>query len=468
MSNSKNLYKNAHKEAVAIIKEAKKREKELRERELRELQNKDSDKEQDDDTIDEESYYDILGVGRNPTDAELKSRKRELTKQFHPDKLPLDKKEEGAERFKKINEAYAVLTDPEKKRIYDLHGIEGLHAKEAGFGGEGGDFDPTDLINKAFNKKYEDCIRVPPIQIRVSVSLEDLLTGKDGSHDIDRFTLCYVCGVTGFEDRTKHTCDTCRGKGYKMEPIEIVPGLTQPCQTPCLGCDGSGRDNKYTKCKKCSGNMVFREKVKMSYKIEPGMHTGDTIVLKYCGNELPLDLKIPCKRGDVIFIIDEMPHENFIRGVSYDGRVNPANILMEINLQLHESLCGFVKTFKYLDGTQVYIDNNTIIKDGDMKIINNQGLPYKGKTDVRGDLFVKFKIIYPTKITENNKIKLYEILTNKKYNAATIHKLPQNSVAANLKDIKEYLNTNYNPNEKNNKDNKKTINDPSNVQCQTQ
>jgi DnaJ-class molecular chaperone len=145
-----------------------------------------------------------------------------------------------------------------------------------------------------------------------------------------------------------------------------------------------------------------------------------------------------CRRGDVVFIVNEIPHNTFKRGVVYDGKMNPANIAIEINLQLHEALCGFVKIFKYLDDTDIYIDNYDVIKDGDVKIIRSKGLPYKNKSYLSGDLFVKFKVAYPENINENAKSKFYEWLTNKKYNSAAIHKLPNDILPVNLEDAKDY------------------------------
>ncbi|QKF93745.1 DnaJ chaperone protein [Fadolivirus algeromassiliense] len=392
----------------------------------------------------EESYYDILGVSKNATIEEIKLKRKELSKKYHPDKLPAEKREQGTERFKKITEAYEVLSDPEKRNIYDQHGKEGLKAHADGFNFNGGGFDPTEIFGDIFGKRKQQSVRVPPIQIRVNVTLEDVFTGKDFIQEIERFSVCNICDNTGFEDKGKHDCTVCKGSGFKMEMRQIGPGMIQQFQRPCNNCEGSGKDNKFPKCNKCNGKGLVEEKVKLSFKVEQGMCKGDIIEIKNEGHELPKDVPGLYRRGDVMFVVNEIPHETFKRGVVYDGKMNPANIAIEVELQLHEALCGFVRSFKYLDGTQMYIDNYDIVKDGDVKIIKNKGLPQKNRTYLSGDLFVKFKVTYPENIADNTKSKLFELLTGKKYNSSTVHKLPSDAYTVDMKDVKDYVpNDNY-------------------------
>src|SRR5438046_759399 len=146
------------------------------------------------------SYYEILGVGKTASDEELKKKKRELAIKYHPDRLPEDKKDWGTEMFKKVQEAYDVLSDPKKRKIYDKFGKEGL--QNGGMDPTMGGFNPEDLFPGIFKSKKNN--KIAPIKIRLDVSLENLYLGKEFDYEIERFTLCKNCDNTGFSDKQKH------------------------------------------------------------------------------------------------------------------------------------------------------------------------------------------------------------------------------------------------------------------------
>jgi DnaJ-class molecular chaperone len=378
----------------------------------------------------EESYYDILGVEKNATIAEIRKKRKELSIKYHPDKLPDDKKEFGTKMISKINEAYEVLSDPEKRSIYDEYGKEGLQNPNGGM-------DPHDILNKFFHQQERQ--HVPPIKIQIQVTLGEILTGKEGVHEIDRFTLCSACDNTGFTDKQRHLCPKCGGRGHEVGRRQLGPGMIQEFRKTCTVCQGSGSSqDPESKCKVCDGNAVSKEKYKIKYKIEPGVSSGDVIEIKNEGHEIPKEVKSKYRRGDVVLIITEIEHPIFKRNVIFNGKSNKANISINIDLELHESLCGFVKKFPYIDDTEICIDNYDVIKDGETKIIESKGLPYKGRPYKSGDLFVNFKVKYPEKITDQTKSKLYELLTGKKFNSSKIHKTPNNVYLADLKNTNEY------------------------------
>jgi DnaJ family protein A protein 2 len=167
-----------------------------------------------------------------------------------------------------------------------------------------------------------------------------------------------------------------------------------------------------------------------------GCHKGDHIIIKGEGNASPESNK----RGDIVVIVNELPHDLYKRGVVYKGTMNPANLLMEIELSLPESLCGFVKHFKFVNGEEIYISHNEFIKDGELKVMIGKGLPYKGRPYKFGELFIKFNVKYPENFDNDLSLKkkLYELLTGTTYDAKKIHKLPKNVTPVDLNELCDY------------------------------
>lgn len=417
----------------------------------------------------EESYYDILEISKNASFEEIKKKRKELSMKYHPDKLPEDKRKWGESMIKKVNEAYEVLSDPEKRELYDKFGKNFQQFGMGGMDGMGG-FNPEDIFGGLFSgrqkQQRQQRHHVEPIQIRIDVTLEDLFNGKVYTKEIERFTLCDNCDNTGFEDKQKHSCTNCNGNGNVMEMRKIGPGMLQQIRRQCDKCNGSGSyaDN-VKKCKKCNGHSVYKEKHTITINIEPGMCNGDCIEIVNEGHPFPKEIQSKQNkqtRGNVNCIINEIPHKVFKRGIVFNEQMNPANLSITIELELHEALCGFVKKFKHLDGSDVYIDNYDVIQDGNIKIIEHKGLPYRGNKFRSGNLFVKFKVTAPTKFSDTTRNKLYELLTGKKFNNSKVHKIPSENYPVELKSIENYHDSN-DFDENNNNDNNQE-----NVQCTTQ
>ncbi|ARF11718.1 DnaJ domain protein [Klosneuvirus KNV1] len=378
-----------------------------------------------------ESYYDILEVSKDATAVEIRKKKKQLSLKNHPDKLPPAKREWGEDRIKKINEAFEVLNDPEKRKIYDEFGKDGLKEKNHGPPG----FNPADFFPQMFARKQQQ--KNKPLQIHIDMTLEEIYTGKDYTKEIDRLSQCGDCNCTGFQDKKKHNCPSCQGKGMKIEIRQIGPGMMQQSQQVCFECYGSGNDKKASnKCKKCNGNGVFEESYTINFHMDAGCHKGDHIIIKGEGNASPEFNK----RGDIVIVVNEISHDIYKRGVVFKGTMNPANLLMEIEIELHESLCGFVRHFKYVSGEELYIDHNEYVKDGELKVMIGKGLPYKGKPYKFGELFIKFKVKYPETLDNDVQLKkkLYEALTGTTYDAKKIHKLPKNITPVDLNEMCDY------------------------------
>lgn len=222
-------------------------------------------------------YYDILEVKHTATETELKKAYRKLALKYHPDKNP----DEG-ERFKLISQAYEVLSNSEKRQVYDRYGEDGI--KEGGGGGGGGMHNPMDIFNMFFGggggsrereTKARDTIHNLP------VSLEQLYSGATRKMKLTRDVICKKCKGKGGDnpgDITK--CGTCNGRGVEIRRVQLAPGFIQTAQSRCSQCDGEGEIIK-NPCKSCNGHKkvgspysllsfnlyVFRVKKRRSSKL---------------------------------------------------------------------------------------------------------------------------------------------------------------------------------------------------------
>ncbi len=363
----------------------------------------------------EKSFYEILNVDKNASTKQIKDSWRKLVLVHHPDKLPEDKKAWGEEMIKEINEAYEVLSDPEKKKIYDQFGKEGLNNK----GGMPGGMDINDLFPGMFGMgpgmgRQQQKVKVPPVQVFEDCTLEELYKGKHVTTEVERYTSCVSCDNTGFSDKQPHTCTTCKGRGSVVQVIQIGPGMIQQAQRPCNSCHGSGNDGtgKHKKCDKCNGNKMCTEKHTVSFDIPPGLSDKDVIVIENEGNDFPAEHKTKGReRGKIHVIINEKEHELFKHGFVMRNQRNPANLAIFMKLTLAEALCGFKKEFQFLDGRMMYLEENDVIKDGEIRIVVGEGMPHKNSSYKKGNLVIKYEVEFPSNLTYETKEQLHQLLT---------------------------------------------------------
>jgi len=189
-----------------------------------------------------EDYYKLLGITRSAKAADIKKAYRKLAVQYHPDKHPND--EEKKAKFQEISNAYEVLSDEEKRRIYDQYGEEGL--KKGVRSGDG--FNPfEDIFSSMFTggggqrRKKDELPKANPMKIKLQVSLEDLYNGKDLEILQRRQVLCPHCRGTGAENSDDvSSCPDCGGTGVKVVTQKLGPGFVQRMQTTCDRCGGKG------------------------------------------------------------------------------------------------------------------------------------------------------------------------------------------------------------------------------------
>ena len=188
----------------------------------------------------EKDLYKILGVKRDATANDIKHKYRELSRKYHPDK---NKSKDAEEKYKEINEAYDVLHDNKKRRLYDRGGMDAVN--RAQHEGEGGGMDPFDIFSQFFggggnrNKRRN---QADDIKIKVRTTLKDLYMGKEYEFTYTRNAMCPHCrgsGADSYED--VENCKKCNGQGVIMETRQIGPGFIQQFQKECPKCGGKGK-----------------------------------------------------------------------------------------------------------------------------------------------------------------------------------------------------------------------------------
>lgn len=362
--------------------------------------------------VKETEYYDRLGVSPDATPENLKKAYRKLALKYHPDKNP-----EGAEKFKKISQAYEVLSDAKKRKLYDDGGEEAIQTGGAGHGFR----NPMDIFNMFFggggmpgeNDDDDDdggfssffggggggrrSKKPPPVDHRLSIGLEQLMIGGKRKLKLDRKRPCKACeGRGGRVNAATQTCPTCHGKGVKLSYQQMGPGMVE-MHSNCPNCSASGRviDPK-DRCTTCEGNRTITDTIIKEVPIERGLKDGARIVLVGEGDQDPGQ-----EAGDVVIVVAEKPHQTFKR--------KGLELYMEMKISLTEALCGLRRPIVTLDGrnlTVVYPAGTPLPPDKE-QVILGEGFPLFRNPYVRGDLFIKFSVEFPEKI-DNGFIKKFE------------------------------------------------------------
>ena len=343
-------------------------------------------------------YYDILGIKKNATESEIKKAFFNISKTHHPDKL----KEPDAEaKYKDITEAYAVLSDAEKREIYDKYGKDGLNNSNQGNSNNSG-VDVQDMFknmgmhfNMGGNRNEDN----ETVIVNYNATLEELYTGKNVSLDINRKCLCATCKGTGSKDCKNYVCVKCKGQKIEIQIIQMGP-MIQQIPRNCSLCKGTGTSGNFTKCDTCNGNKCITEKTTVKYTIPAGAVDRQTIILENAGNELPNDQKTKNKTHETVRVmIIEKAHTLYKRNFNIKGKSNSANILLQLELPLVEALTGFSRKIKFLDDSIISIKyNGNVLKPGDVLFIKNKGMPKQNTTDKFGDLYVHIDVKFPSKL----------------------------------------------------------------------
>lgn len=357
-------------------------------------------------------YYEILGVSRNATKEEIKQAYRRLAKKYHPDMNPNNRKE-AEEKFKEISEAYEVLVDDEKRRLYDLYGHEGVSQKfgPSGFTWEhfthadewrdifGESFDPFEFLKRFFEEEPIFDIWERPIKerkrkivggnikVKMKLTLEDIAEGKEKTFELERYEKCPECQGSGGKGKT--TCPICKGKG-EIQQIQRSAFSQIIKITTCHNCGGTGKVIKES-CKTCGGSGRIKKKKIFKIKIPKEIIENNYLILKgegHYGED---------GKGDVILEFEEIPHPLFLR--------KGLDLMVEVPIHYTTALIGGEIEVPTLKGNKK-IKINPGLQDGQIIRIKELGLRTYNSC---GDLLVKIKIFFPRSLSEEEKRLLEEL-----------------------------------------------------------
>ncbi len=364
-------------------------------------------------------YYEVLGVAKSAGDAEIKKAYRVLAKKYHPDMNPGDK--EAEKKFKEASEAYAILSDPDKRRQYDQFG----HAAFEGGGGGAGGFDFSgmdfgdifgdifgDFFGGASRRTSNGPMKGASIRASVRITFEEAVFGCEKELELVLKDECPGCHGSGAKPgTTPETCAKCGGKGKVVFTQQSLFGTVQNVQT-CPDCHGSGKVVR-DKCPQCHGNGYIANKKKISVSIPAGIDSGQSVRIREKGepgvNGGP--------RGDLLVEVLISSHPIFQR--------QDMNIYSTAPISFAQAALGGEIRISTIDGDVLY--NVKAGTQTDTRIrLKGKGVPSLRNKNVRGDQYVTLVVQVPTNLNSEAKEAL------RRYDEACGNSLKsQNGAAAN-------------------------------------
>ncbi|MCJ1437050.1 Type I HSP40 co-chaperone [Xylographa pallens] len=375
--------------------------------------------------VKETRFYDLLEIPPTASDAQLKTAYKKGALRHHPGRSPtssvanwvqlilytLDKNRDNpaaAEKFKDISKAYEVLSDPQKRQVYDQYGEAGLSEQ----GGPGG-MNAEDLFSQFFGggglggmfggqMREQGPKKARTIHHIHKVSLEDIYNGKTSKLALQRSIICPDCEGRGGKVGAVKTCTGCNGQGMKTMMRQMGP-MIQRFQTVCPDCQGEGemiRDKD--RCRRCKGKKTDVEREVLYVHVDKGVPNGYKIDLHGKGDQMPGHVN-----GDVQFEIEQKPHTRFRR--------HGDDLQHEIRVSLYTAMAGGIITIQHLDAPaarwlEVILKPGEILTSSHTKVIDGQGMPSMRHHDP-GNMIIKFSIQYPETISELTPVQKFGLKT---------------------------------------------------------
>ena len=343
-------------------------------------------------------YYEILGVSKDASDEDIKKAYRAKALKYHPDKWvngTEEEKKEAERKFKEISEANEVLSDPQKRQMYDNGGFE--------FNSD--DFDPFEMFRnmaEGFGGGFSDFFgggrqrvnRGSNVQAHVSMTLEEAYFGGKKKVTVTRQRPCVHCNGTGSADGTTSTCPHCNGRGRISKHIKLSPNAYQTIETICQHCGGTGK--KITApCSHCNGSGLESVTTTETFDFPRGLSDGMVITIPGMGNEP----NGGGQNGDLHIIVHISEH-------SYYTRPDDINLIHYDDVPFNECLLGFKKEYMAIDGTKVVVNAPELTPHGKAFIFKGKGMPHPNNPNIVGDYAVVINYKLPNKLTNEQKKKL--------------------------------------------------------------
>lgn len=357
-------------------------------------------------------YYEVLGVDKQVTEADIKKAYRKLAMQYHPDKNPDNK--ESEHKFKEVTEAYEVLKDTDKRAKYDRYGHAGLSGA-SGYGGGGMDMDLSEALRSFMQDVggfdfglggFEDIfssgrssrsgqsqLKGEDLKVSIDLTLEEIATGVEKKIKIKKYTACDECHGTGSRNKQFSTCQTCRGSGKIQNVSRSIFGQFINV-SPCPTCDGSGKIPS-NPCQRCGSSGRIETSVPLTIPIPAGVSEGNYIPMRGQGNIGPHN----GPAGDIIILIREKADTHFQR--------RGDDIIFELRLTIWQAVLGEKIKIPTLSAP-VMLQIPAGTQPGNILRLKNKGIPHLHKS-TQGDQLVVIDIYIPEKISPEAK-KLIEQL----------------------------------------------------------
>ena len=336
-----------------------------------------------------EKFYTLLEISKSATDSDIKKAYKKSALKYHPDRNPTNR-EKSEQKFKEISEAYEVLSDPQKRQLYDQYGEEGIKNSGGGgggspfdvfekmFGGRGGGGGPFNMSEGMFGMnespfgnmfgRSASSSQSSNIKMSIKISYKDMILGSEKKVRIKRKII---------KNRdTCSKCKKCKGKGQTINIVQIAPGMVTQSVSQCQLCSGVGYNIQY----------LDKEEI-IVVTIPKGSQKGEYIKVNGKGND-----SFTSQQGDLIIIFEEESLENIQR--------HENNLIFKKKILLSEALGNLEFIFNHPSKNNIIIKNSTVIKPNSIKTIKGLGFPFKNSVR-QGDLIIQFDIMFPESIAQD-------------------------------------------------------------------